>query len=159
LLPLLCLPLLAVLCLSYEVKAQTTTSGGLTGVVTDPSNAVVPNAEIGIKDNRKGNGQTARTDREEENRFFFLAPSTYTQTVTHQGFRKECRTVDVLLGPPSAVNITLAIAQASSEITVTDEAPLIQGENGDVSATMNQKQISEIPNPGNDLSYIVQTTP
>ncbi len=28
-----------------------------------------------------------------------------------------------------------------------------------VSATMNQKQISEVPNPGNDLTYIVQTAP
>jgi hypothetical protein len=57
------------------------------------------------------------------------------------------------------VNVTLQIAKASSEITVTDDAPLIQAENGDVSATMNQKQISEVPNPGNDLTYIVQTAP
>ena len=42
---------------------------------------------------------------------------------------------------------------------MTAEAPLIQAENGDVSTTMNQKQISEVPNPGNDLTYIAQTAP
>jgi hypothetical protein len=67
--------------------------------------------------------------------------------------------VTVLLGPPGTVNVTLEIARASSEITVTDEATIIQAENGDVSATMNQKQVSEVPNPGNDLTYIAQTAP
>jgi len=37
-----------------ELTAQTTTSGGLTGVVTDPSSAVVPNASVEIKDKAKG---------------------------------------------------------------------------------------------------------
>jgi hypothetical protein len=67
--------------------------------------------------------------------------------------------VNVLLGPPGTVNLALEIAKTSSEITVTDEAPIIQAENGDVSTTMNEKQISEVPNPGNDLTYIVQTAP
>jgi hypothetical protein len=139
--------------------AQTTTSGGLTGVVTDQSGAVLPAAYVEIKDNRKGNIQSAKTDREGVYRFFFLAPSSYTLTVTHTGFRNESRAVNVLLGPPGTVNIALEIVKTSSEVTVTDEAPLIQAENGDVSTTMNQQQISEVPNPGNDLTYIVQTAP
>jgi len=142
-----------------KLKAQTTTSGGLAGVVTDPSNAVVPDADVEIRDSAKGTTHSTKTDREGLYRFFFLAPGRYTLTVTHDGFGKENRAVNVLLGPPDTVNVTLYIAKASSEITVTDEAPLIQAENGDVSATMNQKQISEVPNPGNDLTYIVQTAP
>ena len=142
-----------------QANSQTTTSGGLTGVITDQSGALLPSAGVEIKDNRKGDVQSTRTDRQGVYRFFFLAPSNYTLTVMHDGFRKERRAVDVLLGPPATVNITLEIAKASSEITVTGEAPLIQAENGDVSATMNQKQISEVPNPGNDLTYIVQTAP
>lgn len=34
--------------------------------------------------------------------------------------------VNVLLGPPGAVNVKLEIAKASSAVTVTGEAPLIQ---------------------------------
>ena len=37
-----------------NLPAQTTTSGGLAGVVTDPSGAVVPHADVEIKDNAKG---------------------------------------------------------------------------------------------------------
>ena len=40
-----------------ELNAQTTTSGGLTGVVTDQSNAVVLGANVEIRDNSKGTTQ------------------------------------------------------------------------------------------------------
>ncbi len=142
-----------------KLSAQTTASGGLAGVVTDPSGAVVPNADVEIKDNAKGTTQSTKTDREGVYGFFFLAPGRYTLTVTHIGFREEKRAVNVLLGPPASVNVALKIAQARTALTVTTEAPLIQAENGDSSTTMNQKQISEVPNPGNDLTYIAQTAP
>jgi hypothetical protein len=144
---------------SNELNAQTTTSGGLAGVVTDPSNAVVPSADVEIKDNAKGTTQSTKTDREGVYRFFFLAPGRYTLTVTHAGFRDEKRGVTVLLGPQVSVNVTLEVARASTSVTVTEEAPLIQAENGDFSATMNQQQISQGPNPGNDLTYVAQTAP
>jgi hypothetical protein len=150
--------LLAIL-LTNELGAQTTNSGGLTGVVTDQSNAVMPNAQVEIKDTRQGTTQSTKTDPQGVYRFFFLPPSTYTLTVAHEGFGKGSRAVNVSLGPPGTVNIMLRIARTSTEMTVTDEATLIQAENGDASATMNQKQISEVPNPGNDLTYIVQTAP
>ena len=151
--------LLLVVCLSTELTAQTTTSGGLTGVVTDPSHAVVPTAGVEIRDTAKGTTQSTKTDREGVYRFFFLAPGRYTLAVTRGGFRKESRAVNVPLGPPVSVNVALAVAQASTSLTVTEEAPLVQAENGDVSTTMNQTQISEVPNPGNDLTYIAQAAP
>ena len=46
--------LLIGLSLSKGTGAQTATSGGLTGVVTDPSNAVVPDANVELNDNAKG---------------------------------------------------------------------------------------------------------
>jgi Carboxypeptidase regulatory-like domain/TonB dependent receptor len=151
--------LLLVVCLSTELNSQTTTSGGLAGVVTDPSHAVVPGADVEIQDIAKGTVQSTKTDREGVYRFFFLPPGRYALAVMGAGFRKESRAVNVLLGPPVSVNVTLAVAPASATVTVTQEAPLVQAENGDVSTTMNQKQISEVPNPGNDLTDIVQTAP
>ncbi len=151
--------LMTAVCTCQRLSAQTTTSGALAGVVTDQSGAVVPDADVEINDNAKGTTQSSKTGREGAYQFSFLAPGRYTLKVSHSGFRDEKRTVDVLLGPAVSVNVTVAIAEASSEIEVTDETPLIQAENGDASATMNQKQISEVPNPGNDLTYIVQTTP
>jgi hypothetical protein len=142
-----------------ELNAQTTASGAVAGVVTDQSLAVITEAEVEIRNDAKGTTQSTRTDREGVYRFFFVPPGAYTLTVRHTGFREVKRTVVVLLGPAVSVNITLEIAEASSEMTVSDEAPLIHAENGDASATSTQQQISEVPNPGNDLTYIVQTTP
>jgi Carboxypeptidase regulatory-like domain len=144
---------------SAEVSAQTTTSGALTGVITDQTNAVVANANIEIRDITRGTTQSTKTDRTGVYHFFFLPPSRYTLAVFHDGFREERRTVEVLLGPPVTVNVALQIATANSEIRVADEAPLLKTEVGDVSTTVNQKQISELPNPGNDLTYVVQTAP
>jgi len=158
---LLTLALLIGVSLSFsnELNAQTTASGALAGVVTDQSMAAIAGAEVEIRGEAKGVIQSTRTDRQGQYRFFFLAPGAYTLIVRHAGFREIRRTVNVLLGPAVSVNATLEIAKATTEITVTDEAPLMHAENGDTSTTVTQKQISEIPNPGNDLTYIVQTTP
>jgi hypothetical protein len=145
--------------LTCEVHGQTTTSGALTGVVSDQTHAVMPHATVVIIENARGITQSTETDREGMYRFFFLAPGRYSLSVSHAGFQEAKRAVDVLLGPPVSVNISLEIAKAGEVITVSSEAPLIQAENGDVSATVSAKQISEVPNPGNDLTNIVQITP
>jgi Carboxypeptidase regulatory-like domain len=142
-----------------KLNAQTTTSGGLTGVVTDPSHALVPDAGIEIKDSAKGTTQSMKTDREGVYRFFFLAPGRYTLSVSHVGFQTENRGVNVLLGPPVTVNVTLEVATERATVNVTGEAPLIQSENGDVSTTMNQQQVAEVPNPGGDITYVAQIAP
>jgi hypothetical protein len=142
-----------------SLHAQTTTSGGLTGVVSDPSHAVVPDANVEIRDNTKGTVETTRTASDGVYRFFFLAPGRYTVTISHTGFREQTQDLDVLLGPPGTRNITLQLAGASATVKVSGESPLIQAENGDVSTTMSQSQISQVPNPGNDLTYIAQTAP
>src|SRR5262249_48990243 len=129
--------------LSRNLTAQTATSGELTGVVTDATGAVLPGADVEIRDHNKGTTVSTRTDRQGGYEFFFLWPSRYVLTVAHVGFRTEKRDVNVLLGPPVSVNVALEIAKTSTSLTVTAEVPLLHAENGDVSATMNQKQISE----------------
>lgn len=63
--------------LSSDLNAQTTTSGGLTGVVSDPSRSVVPDASVEIRDDAKGTLQLAKTDRDGVYRFF-----SFPQAVT-----------------------------------------------------------------------------
>jgi len=91
--------LLLAFCLASGLNAQTTTTGGLTGVVTDPSNAVVTDAKVEIRDEGKGTVQETKSDREGVYQFSFLLPSRYTLKVKCEGFREESRMVNVLLGP------------------------------------------------------------
>src|SRR5271154_2326631 len=104
------LALLFALAIPSSSIAQTTTSGGLAGVVTDPSGAVVPDADVQITDSAKGTTQLTKTDRGGAYQFSFVAPGSYTLSVTHGGFRQTSQTVNVLLGPPVTVNVTLEIA-------------------------------------------------
>src|SRR5881397_636499 len=100
---LLFLGLLVAVSLANTLNAQTTTSGGLAGVVADPTSAVLPDADVVILDNAKGTSQSTKTDREGVYRFFFLAPGRYVLVASHDGFREQRRMVDVLLGPPISV--------------------------------------------------------
>src|SRR6202795_23229 len=63
---------------STELNAQTTTSGGLTGVVSDPSHAVVPDATVEIRDDSKGTIQSIKTDSDGVYAFFFVAAGSHT---------------------------------------------------------------------------------
>jgi len=141
------------------MSGQTTTSGALSGVVVDQTGAVVPGAVVEIADVAKGTTESSKTDSAGIYQFSFLRPGRYTLKATHPGFQEERRSVSVQVGPSVTVNITLQVAKASSEIIVSDEAPIIHADSADVSVTMNQKQVSEVPNPGNDLTYIAQTAP
>lgn len=141
------------------LNSQTTTSGGLNGVVTDPSDAVVPNAPVELRDNSKGTILSTNTNSEGTYQFSFVLPSNYTLTVAHPGFETTKRILTIFLGPPSTLNVQLKIATASTTVEVTDESPLIDAENGDVATTMTEQQVSQLPNPGGDLTYIAQTAP
>src|SRR5215470_16883588 len=88
----------AYLYLSAQTNAQTRTSGALTGIVTDQTNAVIPNAEVELKELARGTTHSTKTDREGLYQFFLLAPGKYTLSITPNGFRGERRTVEVLLG-------------------------------------------------------------
>ncbi len=91
-----------------------------------------------FKDDSKGMSQSAKNDREELYQSFFLARARYTLTVTRAGFRKESRTVDVLLGLPVRVGVALEITTANTTVTVSGEVLLIESELGNFSVTTKE---------------------
>lgn len=141
-----------------KLAAQGTT-GTIIGTVTDPSGAVVPNAQAELKDNAKGSIQTTKTGGNGVYQFNLLSPSNYTLTITASGFQPSKQIVEVPLGTPITVNTSLSLASGGTTVTVTEAAPLMQLENGDVTATLTNREVQELPNPGNDLSYVAQTAP
>jgi len=151
--------LLAAAFIAPQLPAQTQTTGDLAGVVTDPSGAVVPNATVALKDNNKGASAETKTGKDGAYRFYLLAPSNYTVTAKAEGFQAVRETLDVALGQVATANLQLTLGASSQTVTVTEAAPLIQTENGNVATTFGQQQVAEIPNPGNDLTAFVQTAP
>ena len=151
--------LLAAVLMAPQLPAQTQTTGDITGVVTDPSGAVVPNATVTVRDNNKGTQSETKTGKDGAYRFFLLPPSNYTVTARSTGFQATQQTLNVALGQITPVDLQLTIGSSSQTITVTEAAPLIQTDNGNAASTFSQLQVSETPNPGNDLTAMVQSAP
>jgi hypothetical protein len=144
---------------STRVTAQNSTSGDIAGVVTDPSGATVPGAKLTLKDETKGNTQESTTNKDGVYHFYLLSPGPYTLTVTATGFQAFTRHSNVAVGQVETLNVQLTLGAATTSVTVTEAAPLIQTENGDTSSSLTQQQIANVPNPGNDLSAIAQLAP
>jgi len=153
--------LAALLCALFTLPAaaQSLTSGDVTGTVKDPSGAIVPNATVTVKNNETGATQSTNTNNQGTYRFSLLNPGTYTVTAASSGFQESVQKVSVSVGGVSTVNLQLTVAAANTTVEVTAGAGLVQTETGNVSTTFSPEQIANIPNPGNDLSYYLQTAP
>ncbi len=120
--------------------------GTLTGVVTDPTGAVVPNAKVAISEEATGQKYTVETDTSGTWVRPLLKPGTYVVEIEAAGFRKAVRR-EVLLtaGDRIGVNITLSVGDISQAVEVTAIAPLLQTESPIIGAQLSARVVSEVP--------------
>jgi len=150
---------MVILTLGSLSLAQNIVTGGISGTVSDPSGAVVPNATLTLKSNATGETQTTTTGSTGLYNFPLLKPGSYTVSISQSGFKGVNLKVDVLLGQITPANIKLAVGNASETVEVTGAAPLLQTEDANISTTFTQTQIENLPNPGGDITSYAQTAP
>jgi hypothetical protein len=138
---------------------QSLTSGDIAGTVTDPSGAAVPGATVTLKNAATGATQTSSSNATGAYRFALLNPGTYSVSISAQGFQPLERSISVSVGQATTANIQLQIATASQTVEVSGVGSVIQTETGNVATTISPEIVSNIPNPGNDLTYYVQVAP
>src|SRR2546421_11069207 len=107
---------------SVRVAAQALNAGTVTGVVTDPNNAVVPNATVTIANSITGYTRTVNTDADGAFRFNDVPPNNYQLKASAPGFTSEQQALTVRTSVPIAVKIPLAVSNASETVTVTSNA-------------------------------------
>ena len=144
---------------SITAVAQSLTTGDITGTITDPSGAVLPNSTVTLQNNETGTTGTAGTNAQGVYRFALLLPGTYVVSASAKGFQGTERSATVNVGQATTVNIQLALAAATTTVEVSATGGTVQTESGDISTNLPPEQIADMPNPGNDLSYFVQTAP
>ncbi len=145
--------------LSHPLHAQSTTSGDIAGTVTDPTGAAVPGAQVVAKDVTTGITQTATADASGNYRISLLKPDQYSLNITAAGFQTLASTVTVSAGQVSSGSYKLSVGQNSQTVQVTEAEPLLHTENADISTSFSMQQVQALPNPGNDLTFIAQTSP
>ena len=153
---------LSFLCLAISLPvlhSQTTTTGSVVGVVTDQNGAVVPNAAITLKDLGRGSSQDTTTNKDGFYRFDLVLPGNYSVTVVMAGFQSQTRQLSVVVSQVSGGDFSLKLARATAAIEITAQTPLLQTDTGNVTTSLNESQAQNIPNPGNDITYIAQIAP
>jgi carboxypeptidase family protein len=129
------------------VRAQGVgTSANISGTVTDPTGATVPNAEILAVETDKGIQHTATTDSNGQYRLTGLPPAAYDVTVRHTGFNSEIQKNVVLsVGQTVFVDFHLQIATGTQTVEVLAELPVVETERGSQSDTLTQNYIADLP--------------
>lgn len=137
---------LAIPFIAPPVMAQATT-GGLRGVVTDPTGAVIPDAEVTARN--VGTGSETKTTTNSEGLYNLpkLSPGQYTLTVEKEGFkRQEFQEVTVILGVDQTIDSTLTVGARSEIITVTASGEaVLQKEQAQISSTFESRKVAELP--------------
>jgi len=91
--------------------------GSLTGVVKDPSGAVVPGVKVTVH-NEAGAEDSTVTDAVGQYRFPFIMPGHYTVEVSVRGFTPYHRPVMIGAGSPAQVNANLTVGSATETVQV-----------------------------------------
>jgi hypothetical protein len=132
----------------------------LTGTVSDPSGAVIPNAQISIKNVATGQERVFNTDSAGFYSSPNLLPGQYAVTVTAAGFSTEVRSgITLTVGGQQRLNITMNVGQVSQKVEVTGEAPAIQLASSTISGVVSQTDVVQLPLNGRDWTQLATLQP
>ena len=136
----------------------------ISGTVTDPSGAVVPNATVEVRET--GTGSVNRTVSDAAGQYVvpFLLPGNYTITATAGGFETLKRAGIVLQAQDHPIiDLVLRVGSASQTVTVTTEAPLLNQANATIGDVISTASVADLPLNGrapamlSELSVGVET--
>lgn len=132
----------------------------LTGQVTDPSGAVIPNATVTAVMNTTQQTYTTKTTSAGVYYIPYVLPGTYTMTVKAQGFKSNVQeNVLILAAQSRAVNFQLQVGSLSQSITVSSTPPLIDTASGSGGSVLQARAVQNLPLNGRQVYMLVRTTP
>ena len=139
---------------------QSTTEGAIGGTVFDSSGAVVPNAKVVVHNNATNAEQTVTANSSGDFRVTNLASGSYTVTATQTGFAP-FKTENVIVQVGSLTEITphLTVGGGQTIVEVSTAAPQINYTSNEVSATLNQLAVDNLPINGGRWSEFTLLTP
>ena len=135
--------------------------GTITGTVTDPQGAAIPNAKVTILNVATNVSYETVTNESGVYSRPTLTPGTYTVTVEAAGFQKAQQPgIIVNPGEPVSVNIPLQVGNATQTVMVEAAAPLLQTESPALGETLNSAQMTEMPLGGQrTFTFLARMSP
>ena len=135
-------------------------SAAISGTVEDVSGGVVNGATITVKSLETGAVRAVTTDA--AGRFSVLALPLGPQEVKaeKQGFKAEVRTgINLQIGQDAVVNLQLEIGDVVQQVTVTEEAPVVNTTTASVDGIVGEREIKDLPLNGRSFDNLITLNP
>lgn len=135
-------------------------NGTISGLVVDPSGAIIAGADIVIANEATGIQYSAKTNTDGVYLVTNLPPGNYRLQVSKIGFKTLIKPAIVLhVEDALAINFTLPIGAASETVTVQGGAPLINTTDAAVSTVIVREFVENLPLNGRSFNTLLQLTP
>jgi hypothetical protein len=136
------------------------TFGSITGVVADPSGAIVPNAVVTVTNMGSNAERSTTTNTSGLYVFPDLVPGTYSVKVMTTGFQTAVKSNIVLEVQQAArVDFTLNVGPANQTVEVAANAAMLTTENATVGTVIEEQRIEELPLNGRSYFSLVALSP
>ena len=118
----------------------------LNGTVLDPSGAVVPKAQLEVRNTETGEVRKAVTQANGQFSVPLLPPGTYTASAEAPGFKKVLRENIILrAGQAFGIEMTLQVGTVTEQVVVYAETPVLETEKPDRGTVIDTARITELP--------------
>jgi outer membrane receptor protein involved in Fe transport len=145
---------------TYAFAQSQATTGSIEGSVTDSTGAVVPDARVVAVNSQTGLTREVTTNTEGLYRLLLLPVGDYDVTIEKQGFATlRHQAIKVQVGQKLQLDAQLGAAGASETVSVFPEAPIVETTRTQVSSTVNDKAVSNLPVNGRNFIDFVLLTP
>ena len=149
------------LMLCITVKAQTASTGALTGVALDPSGAAMAGVAISIVSDTTGTSESATSDSEGRFSFLLLSPGKYDVRI--KGGKAETSVshapVNVSVTETAYVELHLYPATVFQSMTVSGEPAMVQADSSALGNVVNQTAVSSLPLVTRNFAQITSLAP
>src|ERR1700678_2771993 len=120
--------------------------GTVSGLLSDPSAAIIQGAKITLIDEEKGYQFTTKSDSEGRYLFVSIPPGLYSVSVEMQGFEKTVRThIKLNVSENATANLTLKIANAAENVEVKAQSQSIATEDAVTGQVVDRRFINDLP--------------
>ncbi|MEA2542538.1 MAG: hypothetical protein QOH35_3904 [Acidobacteriaceae bacterium] len=151
---LICVALVAPVSLYGQATAS------LRGSVVDVSDAAIPGAAVVAINTYTGVQRAATTNQDGIYVFPDLPIGSYSLKASHDGFATQERNgIELLTGRTLEIQILMPVGNTSQSVEVTSDAPLIQTSSSSVQASVDQKQMQDLPLNGRNPLQLTTLTP
>src|ERR1039458_4738883 len=141
------------------VAAQSTSTGTISGTVTDASGAVVNGATVTLTDTTTKTVRTISTNGAGRYIFVDVAPGPYDLSISKQGFSTSKTQTTVQVGVVTTVNLALQVGGGNIVVEVTAVGNELQTTNATVGNTVTGLALDNLPSIGRDVNTFIELQP